>query len=106
VDLTKSDEISLLVDTGAIFSSVPRPVLEKLGVRPIERRRLRVYGGAMVERDIGGLIFEYRGKRAVAPVIFGETKDTPVLGATALEALGYQVDSATKKLKPTELLMI
>jgi aspartyl protease family protein len=77
-----------------------------LGVRPIERRRLRVYGGAMVERDIGGLIFEYRGKRAVAPAIFGETKDTPVLGATALEALGYQVDSVTGKLKPTELLMI
>lgn len=105
-DLTKSDEIDLLVDTGAVFSSIPRPTLEKLGLRPIERRKLRVYGGAIVERDIGGLVFEYGGNRAMAPSIFGEKKDTPVLGATALEALGYQVDPITKQLKPAELLMI
>jgi len=105
-DLTKFDEIRLLVDTGAIFSSVPRLLLEKLGIRPIERRGLRIYGGEIVERDIGGLVFEYGGNRTIAPVIFGETKDTSVLGATALEALGYQVDPTTKQLKPTELLMI
>ncbi|MFQ6074730.1 MAG: hypothetical protein ACE5Z5_01160 [Candidatus Bathyarchaeia archaeon] len=104
--MTKSDEIELLVDTGAIFSSIPRPTLEKLGLRPIERRGMRVYGGDIVERDIGGLVFEYGGNRAMAPVIFGETKDTPILGTTALEALGYQVDPVTKQLKPTELLMI
>jgi len=105
-DLTMSDEIELLVDTGAILSSVPRPTLERLGLRPIERRGLRVYGGAIVERDIGGLVLEYGGNRAMAPVIFGEDKETSVLGATALEALGYQVDPVTKQLKPTELLMI
>ncbi|MEM2936154.1 MAG: hypothetical protein QW231_03140 [Candidatus Bathyarchaeia archaeon] len=105
-DLTKFDEIELLVDTGAVFSSVPRPILEKLGLEPVEHRGLRVYGGARIERDIGGLLFEYSGNRAVGPVIFGEPKDTPVLGATALEALGYQVDPVTRQLKPTELLMI
>jgi len=105
-DLTKFDEIELLVGTGAVFSSIPHLTLEKLGLRPPERRRLRVYGGDIVERDIGGLVFEYGGNRAMAPVIFGETKDTPVLRATALEALGYQVDPITKQLKPTELLMI
>jgi len=104
--LTKFDKIILLVDTGAIFSSIPRPVLEKLDIRPIERRGLRMYGGDVVERDIGGLVFEYGGNLAMAPVIFGETKDTSKLGATALEALGYQVDPTTKQLKPTELLMI
>ena len=101
-----SEEVELLVDTGAIFSSVPRPVLEKLGLIPIERRGLRVYGRAIVERDIGGLVFEYGGNRAMAPAIFGEDKDTTVLGTTALEALGYQVDPVTRQLKPTELLMI
>jgi len=105
-DLDKFDEVELLVDTGAVLSSVPRPALEKLGLRPLDRRGLRVYGGAVVEREIGGLVFEYGGNRAMAPVIFGEEKDMPVLGATALEALGYQVDPVTKRLKPTELLMI
>lgn len=105
-DLAISDEVELLVDTGAVLSSVPRSILERLGLTPIERRGLRVYGGAVVERHVGGLVFEYDGNRAMAPVIFGEEKDTSVLGATALEALGYQVDPVTRQLRPTELLMI
>ena len=105
-DLAQSDEIELLVDTGAVFSSIPRAILEKIGLRPIERRKLRVYEGAVVKRDVGGLVFEYGGNLAMAPTVFGESKDTSVLGATALEALGYQVDPVTKQLKPAELLMI
>lgn len=94
------------MDTGAVFSSIPRAILEKIGLRPIERRKLRVYEGAVVKRDVGGLVFEYGGNLAMAPTVFGESKDTSVLGATALEALGYQVDPVTKQLKPAELLMI
>lgn len=105
-DMSKSYAVELLVDTGAIFTSVPRSLLEKLGLKPIDRKRLRVYGGAVVERDVGVVILEYEGSRAGAPVIFGEPDDSPVLGATSLEALGYQVDPTTKRLKPTELLMI
>ena len=39
----------------------------------------------------------------MAPVFFGAAKDTPVLGATALEALGYQVDPVSKELKPPSI---
>lgn len=49
---------------------------------------------------------EYGGKRRVVPALFGERGDVPVLGATTLEALGYQVDPVTKKLKLVELLML
>ena len=105
-DLARSDTIKLLVDSGAIFTSMPRSTLEKLGLKPLARRKSRVYGGAVVERDIGVAVFEYGDSRAGAPVIFGEPKDTLVLGATSLEALGYQVDPVTKQLKPTELLMV
>jgi len=55
---------------------------------------------------MSGAVVEYEGKRAVVPVIFGGPEDTPVLDATALESLGYQLDPATKKLKPIELLMV
>lgn len=104
--LTKSNEVNLLVDSGAIFTSIPRNMLEKLELKPIDREKLKVYGGAIVERDIGWTMIEYGGKRRVVPVIFGEPEDTPILGATSLEALGYQIDPVTKKLKPIELLMI
>jgi hypothetical protein len=40
------------------------------------------------------------------PIVFGEPEDIPVLGATALESLGYQIDPVSKKLKPVELLMV
>jgi len=102
----KFRDVDLLVDSGAVFTSVPREVLEELGLSPVDRESLKVYGGAVVEREIGWALIEYGGKRRVVPVVFGEREDTPVLGATSLEALGYQVDPVTRRLKPVELLMV
>jgi predicted aspartyl protease len=81
-------------------------MLEGLGLRPVARRKIRIFGGDVIERDMSGAVVEYEGKRAVVPVTFGGPEDTPVLGATALESLGYQLDPVTKKLKPIELLMV
>jgi predicted aspartyl protease len=106
VDLSSVEEVEVLVDSGALFTSIPRSTLERLGLKPVARRRLRVYGGGVVERDIGGAAVEYGERRAVVPVVFGEPEDTPVLGTTALESLGYQVDPVSKRLKPIELLMV
>lgn len=102
----KSEEVDLLVDSGAIFTSIPREILIRLDLKPIDREKLKVYGGAIVEREIGWALIEYSGKRRVVPVIFGEKEDTPMLGATSLESLGFQIDPITKKLKPIEFLMI
>ena len=102
----KKRESQLLVDTGAVLTAVPRKILEELQIKPVGRRTLRVFGGQIVERDIGVTLINYAEVYAGITVIFAEEKDTPVLGATALEALGYQVDPVTKQLKPTELLMI
>jgi len=99
-------EVELLVDTGAILTAVPRKILEELQIKPVGKRTLRAFGGQIVEREIGALLINYANAYAGITVIFAEEKDTPVLGATALEALGYQVDPITKQLKPTELLMI
>jgi hypothetical protein len=38
--------------------------------------------------------------------VFGEPGDAAVLGVTALEALGYQLDPVTKRLKLAEILMV
>ena len=39
-------------------------------------------------------------------MFFGEENDTQVLGVTALEELGMQVDPTTGELKPMELLLL
>ncbi len=61
---------------------------------------MRVFGDEVIEHDIGEAIIGYEDRRAVVPVAFGEPGDAPVLGVVALEALGYQLDPATKRLKP------
>jgi clan AA aspartic protease len=105
-DLSMWEDIEVLVDSGAIYTSIPRNILEKLGLKPIAKQKLRLFSAEVVERDIGGVVVEYEGRRAIVPVIFGDSGDIPVLGVTALESLGYQLDPVTKKLKPVELLMV
>lgn len=105
VSALKSD-VELLVDTGALLTAVSRKILESLEIKPIGKRKLRVYGGQVIERSVGAALIKYGETLAGATVVFAEEGDTAVLGATTLEALGYQVDPVTKQLKPTELLMI
>lgn len=87
-DLSKSKTLELLVDSDAIFTSISRKTLEEIEPKPVARRKLRVYGGALVKRDIGGVMIEYGDSKAVVPVVFGEHADTQILGATALGSLG------------------
>lgn len=101
----RTEEIELLVDTGAMLSVVPRPVLQGLGIKSVDKRRFRAFGG-IVERETGGVRMEYDGVRAVVGVIFGEPGDASVMGATTLESLGYQVDPVAGELKPTEMLLL
>jgi len=53
-------------------------------------------------------IIEIKVKNTVAytTVVFGEENDTQVLGVTALEELGMQVDPVTGELKPMEPLLL
>jgi len=46
------------------------------------------------------------GRRGGITVIFGEEKDTAILGVTALEALGLEVDPIKNTLKKAQLLML
>ena len=46
------------------------------------------------------------GERRIVPVIFGETEDTIVIGVTALEIFGLEVDPVRGTLKEAELLLL
>lgn len=101
-------EVEALVDTGAIFSMLPRRFLKSLGV-PVEgRRTFRGVDGRPLERDVGSARIEVAGKPSLVPVpiIFGEEGDAVVLGVTALETLGLEVDLIRGELRPTELWLL
>jgi aspartyl protease family protein len=46
------------------------------------------------------------GRRRTITAIFGETDDATVLGVTALESFGLEVDPVRGTLKEAELLML
>jgi predicted aspartyl protease len=98
-------ELEGIVDTVAIYSDVPRRILEELGIKPVERRGFKAFGG-YVERDLGEVGIELVGRRRTITAIFGETDDTTVLGVTALESFGLEVDPVRGTLKEAELLML
>jgi len=104
-DVSKFVDVEGVVDIGAVYTVVPKKLLEDIGMRPVERRRFRAFGG-FVERDVGVAEVELMGRRGGITVIFGEEDDLAVLGVTALEALGLEVDPIKNTLREAELLML
>lgn len=104
-DLSRCLDLELLVDTGSTYTWVKRGRLERLGIRPMGRRRFRTIEGRVVEREIGEAIVECLGERATCIIVFAEEDDVEVLGVTALENLALEVDPVTKQLKKAEAVL-
>jgi len=101
----KFAEIEGIVDTGAIYTVINKNILESIGLKPVEKRKFKAFGGE-IEREIGIAEIELMGRKGGITVIFGENKDPAILGVTALEALGLEVDPIKNTLKEATLLML
>ncbi len=97
-----SEDAKVLVDTGSTFTWIAEQVLEKAGVESTSRRRFRTIEGREIERPVGEALLEFSGERATTLVVFAEKDDASVLGAYALEGLGFEVDPVSKQLKKVE----
>jgi predicted aspartyl protease len=100
-----TERVEFTVDSGAVYSVVPAPVLRKLGIRPIKRETFRLANGSTIVRRKGGAFFKFRDYVGVADVIFGEKGDATLLGALSLEALGLSLDPIRRELKPMQLVL-
>jgi len=100
-----TEKVDFLIDSGAIYSVVPTPILEKLGIKPLAEEEFRLANGTKVVRKKGGALFKYGDKVGVAGVIFGEEGDHKLLGAFTLEALGLVLDPLKRELKPLPMLL-
>jgi clan AA aspartic protease len=99
----QTEEVSLLVDTGATLSWIPRTILERLGAKAFSRLPFTLANGRRLERDTTAVLLIIDGRKAPVPVAFGEVGEESVLGATALETLGFMVDPIDGKLVPRDL---
>ncbi len=97
--------VDFLVDSGAVYSFVPRVILEQLGIQPHGRERFRLADGSAIDRERGDAIFVYGTRRGAAPVVFGEPGDATLLGAVTLESLGLVLDAIRRDLKPLPMIV-
>ncbi|MBI4466571.1 MAG: aspartyl protease family protein [Acidobacteria bacterium] len=102
---TRGTTVELLVDTGALYSVLPRRVLTELGIEPFERKVFKTADGRQIERAVGEAVFAFNSERGISKVVFGDERDASVLGVTALEELGLEVDPASRKLRPSTLFL-
>lgn len=104
-DPKRFTRVDFLVDSGAVYSVVPTPVLEDLGIRPLVEEEFRLANGETIRRSKGVALFRYGDKIGGADVIFGEPGDSQLLGAFTLEALGLTLDPLRRELKPLPMVL-
>jgi len=90
------------VDTGALYSFVPEDFLERIGIEPSVTRNLILADGRQDTRLPGFCDFQIEDLEGTipCPVIFAPKGSLFLLGATALENFGVDVDPIQRKLKP------
>ena len=88
-----------LVDTGATDSLVPRPHLEAIGLEPEGKRVYELADGSEIAVDVAVAKIDFMGEFVGGTVIFGDADAEPLLGGTALESVGIEVDPVNQQLK-------
>jgi predicted aspartyl protease len=101
----KSKEYEFLVDSGAVYSVIPREELKSLGIKPTSYEEFILANGETIKSPVGNAYFEFKGKVRAAPVIFGR-KGVFLLGARTIEALGMILDPIKRELKPLPMVLM
>ncbi len=98
-DPARKWEGKFLVDTGAIDSLVPKACLDAIGISPIGQRTYELADGSKATLDIAGAQIEFMGEFTHGDVIFAPGDAEPLLGMTALESVGIEIDPRNQRLK-------
>ena len=90
------------IDTGALYSFAPEDYLERISVEPSATRNLVLADERQEVRLLGFCDLQIEGLEGSipCPVIFAPKGSLFLLGATALENFGVEVDPIQKRLKP------
>lgn len=101
----RSEQVRLLVDSGAIYSVVAEKTLRGLRIKTLQEQEFTLANGDKIRRKKGVALFKYKDKIGGADVIFGEEGDSNLLGAFTLEALGFALDPLKRELKPLPMIL-
>ena len=88
-----------LVDTVATDSLVPGPHLDAIGLKPRGKRVYELADGSEIVMDITVGEIEFMGETVGGTILYGAANAEPLLGVTALESVGIEVDPVSQRLK-------
>jgi len=88
-----------LVDTGAVDCLVPAKHLREIGLKPKGKRTYEPADGSEARMDITTADIEFMGEIVGSTIVLGRDDAEPILGVTALESVGIEVDPWTQRLK-------
>ncbi len=88
-----------LVDTGSTDCVVPADALRSIGLVPKGRRTYEFADGREETVDVTSADIEFMGDFVGTTVCFGPEGVEPILGLTALESVGIEVDPVEQRLK-------
>jgi len=97
--------VRFLVDTGAVYTVLPRSVWSRLRLRPRRTVEFTLADGGVIARPVSVAWIEIAGTSAPSPVVLGEADDGPLLGAVTLETLGLMGNPLSRELVPMRLTL-
>jgi clan AA aspartic protease len=97
------DEVRFLVDSGAMYSLIPKATWIKLGLYPHRQFKFELADGQIIERPMSECRIKLLGFEGHTPVVLGEEGDEPLLGTITLEQFGFVLDPFKRKLIPVKV---
>ena len=94
------EDLEVTVDTGSTFTTVPRALLQRLGVPVTRTVQSRLADGSTTPVDLGWALIRLEGQTFPAQVIFAEEDRASVLGMVTLETALLAVDPVGQRLVP------
>ena len=101
-DQEHQETLEVLVDTGSTLTWIPEDAVLRLSIEATGRALFETADGRTVERSIGDALVDCTGSRGIVGVAFARPGDSAVLGVTALERLGLEVDPVRRVLRKVD----
>ena len=92
--------LSVLVDTGATYTTLPRDLVEALGCQAIGARRILLADGREEEWPVTAVLLTLEGQDGPTFCLIGPNGGPALLGAVTLEEFALGVDPVAKRLVP------
>lgn len=96
------EAITLMVDTGATCTCLPRALLERMGYRPVGRRQVVFANGTEAEWEVTAVTLSLLDSTLPTLCFMAPDSSPSLLGAVTLEEFGLGVDPIGKRLVPVK----